>query len=266
MIVTARPAIGSLPASSGEGFTPPSPGDFYVPLIGDWFTRPMLLALLSVVLLVGWLLWASKRVAVVPTKRQWLVEQVYDFVRNGIARDMIGSRDFLRFTPLLFALFLYILLNNWFGSLPFTNFPSMSRIGFPLGLVAIVYITYHLAGIQKHGFLGYFGTMVPKGIPGPLLLLIVPLELMTFFITRPLTLTLRLFGNMLAGHMLMSVFILGGFFLITSGSIGYMAAGVGAFGLGFFMQLLELLLQAIQAYVCVMLAASYFGAAVADEH
>ena len=59
MIVTARPAIGSLPASSGEGFTPPSPGDFYVPLIGDWFTRPMLLALLSVVLLVGWLLCIS---------------------------------------------------------------------------------------------------------------------------------------------------------------------------------------------------------------
>ncbi len=268
MTLTALAAPGLFPASS-DGFEAPSPNDFWQPVayVGDWaITRPMALLTISVVLIIGWLWWATAHASVVPTKRQYIAEQVYDFVRNGVARDMIGSHDFLRFTPLLFALFLYILVNNWFGSLPFTNFPSMSRIGFPIGLVAIVYLGYHYAGVKKHGLVGYLGTMVPKGIPAPLLLLIVPLELMTFFITRPLTLTLRLFGNMLAGHMLMSVFILGGFFLITSGNIGYMAAGVGAFGMGFLMQLLELLLQAIQAYVFVMLAASYFGGAVADEH
>lgn len=266
MIVTARPAVGSLPASSGEGFTPPSPGDFYVPLIGDWFTRPMLLALLSVVLLVGWLLWASKRVAVVPTKRQWFLEQAYDFVRNGVARDMIGSRDFKRFTPLLFALFLFIIVNNWFGSTPFTNFPTLSRIGMVIPLVAIVYIGYHYAGIKKHGLGGYFKMLVPAGVPIFLAPIIFILEFASFFLIRPLTLTLRLFGNMFAGHMLMGVFILGGAYLLLSGNPGFMVASVGAFVMGFLMQLLELLIQAIQAYVFVMLAASYFGGAVADEH
>ncbi|WP_409485157.1 F0F1 ATP synthase subunit A [Arsenicicoccus dermatophilus] len=266
MIVTAWPALSSLPASEDKGFVPPSPDDFYVPLIGDWFTRPMLLALLSLVLIVGWLLWATSRVSVVPTKRQWFLENVYDFIRNGVSRDMIGSHDFKRFTPVLFALFLYILVNNWFGSTPFTNFPTMSRIGMVLPLVAIVYLGYHYAGIKKHGLGGYFSSMVPKGIPVVLAPVILLLELMTFFITRPLTLTLRLFGNMLAGHILMGVFILGGAYMLLSGNPGLMAASLGAFGLGFLMQLLELLIQAIQAYVFVMLAASYFGAAVADEH
>lgn len=266
MNVTALAAPSSLPASDGEGFTPPSPDEFYVPLIGDWFTRPMLLALLSLVILVTWLLLATRKVSIVPSKGQWFLEQVYDFVRNGVSRDMIGSHDFKRFTPLLFALFIYILLNNWFGSLPFTNFPTMSRIGMVIPLVAIVYLAYHYAGIKKHGLGGYFKMMVPAGIPVFLAPVIFLLELMTFFITRPLTLTLRLFGNMMAGHILMGVFILGGAYLLMSGNPGFMAASLGAFGLGFLMQLLELLIQAIQAYVFVMLAASYFGAAVADEH
>lgn len=251
------------------GFEAPSPNDFWQPLFavgGQIVTRPMVLITISAVIIITWLLVSTRHASAVPSKGQWFTEQVYDFVRNGVAKDMIGSHDFLRFTPLLFALFLYILVNNWFGSLPFTNFPSMSRIGFPMGLVLIVYLTYHAAGIKKHGFLGYFGTMVPKGVPFALLFLIVPMELMTFFITRPLTLTLRLFGNMLAGHMLMAVFILGGTYLLLSGNIGLMAASLGSFGLGFLMQALELLIQAIQAYVFVMLAASYFGGAVADEH
>ncbi|WP_253272608.1 F0F1 ATP synthase subunit A [Arsenicicoccus sp. oral taxon 190] len=266
MTVTVWPALSSPPASGGEGFTPPSPDDFYVPLIGDWFTRPMLLALLSLVLLVGWLLWATKRVSVVPTKRQWFLENIYDFVRNGVARDMIGSHDFKRFTPLLFALFIFLLLNNWFGSMPFTNFPTMSRIGMVIPLVAIVYIGYHYAGIKKHGVGGYFKQLVPAGVPIFLAPIIFILEFASFFAIRPLTLTLRLFGNMFAGHMLMGVFILGGAYLLMSGSPGLMVAGAGSFVMGFLMQLLELLIQAIQAYVFVMLAASYFGGAVADEH
>lgn len=266
MIVTAWPATSSLPASGGEGFTPPSPDEFYVPLIGDWFTRPMLLVAVSAVLIIGWLLWATKRVSVVPTKRQWFLENVYDFVRNGVARDMIGSHDFKRFTPLLFALFLFILVNNWFGSVPFANFPSTGRIGVVLPLVAIVYLAYHYAGIKKHGLGGYFASMVPKGIPGFVVPVIFVVELMTFFITRPLTLTLRLFGNMMAGHILMGVFVLGGAYMLMSGNPTLMAGSIGAFGLGFGMQLLELLIQAIQAYVFVMLAASYLGASVADEH
>ena len=267
--IVAGMTTGSALPAEGDSFQAPTPEEFYQPIfhIGSFVvTRPMVLTLIAAVLIGTWLVLSTWRMTVIPSKGQHLTEQAYDFVRNGIARDMIGSHDFLKFTPVLFALFLYILVNNLFGSMPFTNFPAMSRIGMPLGLVLIVYVLYHLAGIQKRGLAGYFKFLLPPGLPKALAPAIFLLELMTFFITRPLTLTLRLFGNMFAGHMLMGVFILGGTYLVGSGNLGLMAAGVGSFGMGALMQALELLIQALQAYVFTMLAASYFGGAVAEDH
>lgn len=264
-IAAALPAL----TAPAEGFAPPTPAEFFQPIwgSGDWaITRPMVLSLLSVVILLAWLVPAARKAKAVPTKGQYVVEQVYDFVRNGIARDMIGSHDFMRFVPLLFSLFLFILLNNLFGSIPLANFPVMSRIGFPMALVLIVYVVYHLAGIQKHGLGGYFKSMVPAGLPGWIAPVILGIELLSFFIIRPLTLTLRLFGNMFAGHILMGVFVLGSTYMMMSGQLGLMAASVGGWAMAFLMGLLEILIQCIQAYVFTMLAASYFGGAVADEH
>nr|WP_277626803.1 F0F1 ATP synthase subunit A [Arsenicicoccus piscis] len=259
----------SFATEDGGSFEPPAPAEFYQPvgtLLGVEITRSMVLALVAFVILAVWLLSTTRKAAVVPSKAQWMTEQIYDFVRNGISRDMIGSKDFMRFTPLLFALFVFILLSNLFGSLPLANFPIMSRIGFPMALVLIVYVIYHAVGIQKHGLGGYFKSMVPPGLPKAMVPMIFILELSTFFLVRPLTLCLRLFGNMFAGHMLMGVFILGSTYMMLSGSIGLMAASVGGWVMTFLMQLLEFLIQAIQAYVFTMLAASYFGGAVADEH
>lgn len=263
--VAATPAVTLI----REGFEPPTPAEFeqnFWHLGGVVISRPMILALISVVLLLAWLIPVARKAKAVPTKGQYIVEQVYDFVRNGIARDMIGSHDFMRFVPLLFSLFLFILLNNWFGSIPLANFPTMSRIGFPMALVLIVYVVYHIAGIQKHGIGGYFKSMVPAGIPGWIAPVILVIEILSFFFIRPLTLTLRLFGNMFAGHMLMGVFVLGSTYMMMSGKLSLMAASVGGWAMAFIMGLLELLIQAIQAYVFTMLAASYFGGAVADEH
>lgn len=255
--------------AEGDGFHAPTPEEFYQPIAhvaGITITRPMILLLVAAVLVFGWLRWATRSLSVVPSKRQFFAEGFYDFVRNGIARDMIGSKEFMRFVPLLFSLFLFILVNNLFGSFPLANFPTMSRIGMPLALVLIVYVLYHVAGIRHAGFGGYFKHMVPPGLPVYLVPLIFVLELMTFFITRPLTLTLRLFGNMFAGHMLMGVFIGGGTYLVGTGQLHMIAAGAGSFAFGMLMQGLELLIQALQAYVFTMLAASYFSGAVADEH
>ncbi len=263
--------IAGLSASGGEGdgFHAPTPEEFYQPIAhigGFTVTRPMVLIVVAAVGIFGWLWWATRRLAVVPSKRQFFAEGMYDFVRNGIARDMIGSHDFLRFVPVLFSLFLFILVSNLFGSAPLANFPPMSRIGMPMALVLIVYVLYHVAGIQKHGLGGYFKMMVPPQLPVFLIPLIFILEFATFFLIRPLTLTLRLFGNMFAGHMLMGVFIGGGTYLIGTGQLGMIAAGVGGYGMALLMQGLELLVQCLQAYVFAMLAASYFGGAVADEH
>jgi F-type H+-transporting ATPase subunit a len=261
--------LGTL-ATEGESHFPPKPDLFWQPLfqVGDLFyvTRPMVVILLSVGILSWWLVATTKQAAVVPSKGQWLTEGVYNFVRNGIAKDMIGTKDFMKFVPVLFTLFTLILLNNLFGIIPPVQVPTMSRIGFPIALTAVVYVVYHAIGIKKRGLAGYFAFLLPAGLPGWIKPFIFLLELITFFITRPLTLALRLFGNMFAGHMLLVVFIVGGYELLLAQSFALKLAAVPSFLLAFVFTLFEGLVQFLQAYVFTLLAASYFGGALAEEH
>nr|WP_284305816.1 F0F1 ATP synthase subunit A [Mobilicoccus caccae] len=261
---------GRVTAAGGEGgYTPPSPDDFWLPLFGSGafaFTRPMAIYLVSAIAVAGLLWWTTRNAAVVPTKRQWYVEQLYDFVRNSIGRDMIGSAHFRRFTPLLFTLFTFILLNNLMGVIPFFQNPPFARIGFAIALVMVVYLVYHWVGLQKHGLVGYFKHMIPPGLPGFIAPFVFLVEFITYFITRPLTLTLRLFGNMLAGHMVLVLFILGGEYLLLHGDGFVKLAGVASFGGAALMTVFEMLIQTLQAYVFTLLTASYIGTAVADDH
>ena len=147
-----------------------------------------------------------------------MVEGAYNFVRNTIGRDIIGTKDFLQFVPLLFTLFTLILVNNVFGIVPFVQFPTMSRVGIPIVLTLIVYVVYHTVAIRrKHGVLPYMKSLIPPGLPGWLKPILFVLEFLTYFVIRPLTLALRLFGNMLAGHLMLLVFILGGEYLLLHG-------------------------------------------------
>ena len=259
-----------LAAGEGTGFEAPGPADFWQPLWGDgaWaITRPMVVALLSVVLISAWLLWSTRKLAVVPGKAQFVTESVYGMVRNGLARDIIGSKEFLRFVPLLFSMFTLILVNNLFGIIPPIQFPTMSRFGFPLALALIVYVVYHVVGIKSMGLGGYFKHMVPPGLPIAIVPLIFFLELLTYFVTRPVTLALRLFGNMFAGHILLLLCVLGGEHLLFEGEGAVKIAGVAAFLGGFVMTLFEGFVQFLQAYVFTLLTALYLaGAVAAEEH
>ena len=252
------------------GFEAPGPKDFWQPLFGTdgplAITRPSVVILLSVALLSVALLAVTRRMAVVPGKAQFAAEGGYTLVRNSIARDIIGSHDFLRFVPLLFTMFALILVNNLFGILPFVQFPTMSRIGFPVALTLMVFAIYHLIGIRKKGLIGYHKGMVPPGLPGFIVPFIFFLELVTFYVTRPLTLALRLFANMFAGHLLLLVFILGGEYMLLNGGLGLKIASIGAFGLGIVMTFFELLVQFLQAYIFTLLAALYIAGSLADEH
>lgn len=265
MIAQSLGALAPLPAA---GF-PPSPQDFWVPLWsvgGVWFTRPMLIMAIVTVGLLIWMLMAANRLSVVPGKGQFATEAIYNFPRNSIARDMIGSSKFRPYLPLIFALFVFILFNNLAGIIPPLQLPSMSRIGFPIGLVLIVYVVYHVVGIRHMGFGGYFKHMVPPGLPGWVVPVVFVLELMTYFITRPLTLALRLFGNMFAGHMVLVVFIIGGYELLMSDSIGLKFVAIPAWFMAFAMTLFEALVQFLQAFVFTLLTASYIGGALEDSH
>lgn len=268
MSVTAWAAQSGAWVTAGGEYTPPEPADFWQPLVGEGafaFTRPMAVLAITTLILAVWLVAATRKASVVPSRAQWYVEQVYDFVRD-IGRDMIGTQYFARFMPLLFTLFTFILLNNLMGVIPFFQNPPMARIGFPIALVAVVYLVYHWVGFQKHGVGGYFKTLVPGGLPGWIVPFIFLIEFVTKFAVQPLTLTLRLFGNMLAGHMVLVLFILGGEFLLLHGDGLLKGAGVASFLMATLMSVFEMLIQFLQAYVFTLLAASYIGSSLADEH
>ena len=271
--------IGTSPLGS-ESFTPPGPGDFNLPPIGPdrtfeflgqqmylGVTKPMLQVVLAGVLVFAFFYLASRKRAMVPGKLQFVGEEAYGFVRNSMGRDIIGSAEFLRFVPYLVTVFFFILVNNLFGTIPFIEFPTMSRAGMVYGLALLSWLIYNYVGIKKHGFVGYFKHQsVPAGVTGPILVLIIPLEFMSNILVRPVTLALRLFANMFAGHMLLILFALGGEFLVTHMAIQYAPVGILAWLLFIAIGFLEVLIQFLQAYVFVLLNAMYIQGALAEEH
>ncbi len=259
---------GSVRAAAGDSFTGPAPADFWQPLSGSgaWaFTRPMGVSLIITALMAVALLALTRNAAAVPTRGQHLVEYIFTFVRNDIGRDMIGSRHFRPFLPLLFGLFTFLLANNLAGVIPPFQSPPTARIGFPIALVLVVYLTYHYVGFRQHGALGYIKSMVPSGIPGAVAPFILLIEAVTKFFVQPLTLTLRLFGNMFAGHMVLVLFILGGEYMLLHGGPFLKVAGVSALAGGVVMTVFEILIQVLQAYVFTLLTASYISSSL-EEH
>lgn len=259
-------------AAAEEGFEAPGVPDFWQPLFGTSgpfaVTRSILVFAFSVLVLCVVLVRATRRLEIVPSRGQMLTEAAYGFVRNTVARDVIGSKDFLRFVPLLFSLFTIILVNNVFGIVPVIQFPTMSRIGFPVALTLIVFVLYHALGVRKHGLGGWFAKMaLPPGVPLGVKPLLFLLELLTYFFTRPVSLALRLFGNMFAGHIILLLFILGGEYLvIESGKPVYAVAGIVSWLMAFVMTLFELLVEVLQAYIFTLLAALYIADALSEEH
>jgi F-type H+-transporting ATPase subunit a len=258
-------------AEGGEGFHSPGPGNFDLPgffdIAGSPVTKPMVQLLLAAILVFGFFYVASRRASLVPNRLQFVGESAYGLVRNSIARDIIGGKDFARFVPYLFALFFFILVNNFFSSIPGIQFPTFSRASIAYALAGMSWVVYNAVGIRKHGFVGYFKLQsVPAGIGGPILLLLVPLEFLSNIVVRPVTLALRLFANMLAGHLLLILFALGGEYLILHMSIQYAPVGILAWLLFIAIAFLELLVQFLQAYVFVLLNAMYISGALADEH
>ncbi|WP_127554103.1 F0F1 ATP synthase subunit A [Actinoplanes sp. OR16] len=250
---------------------PPDVEDFYLPSIlpwGEhdnyWFTKVTLLIWLSVALLIIFFLYAYRKPQLVPTKKQWIAESAYGFVRNNIAVDMIGPAG-VRFAPYLTTLFLFILVNNFFGIVPLIQMSPMSHIAFPTVLAAISYVMFIYVGMRHHGPLKYFKHALIPPAPWFILPLLIPIELFSNFIVRPFSLAVRLFANMFAGHMLLLVFTLGGFAMINA-NVLLAPVSVLSWLLTIALTMLEFLVICLQAYVFTVLTASYVQGALADEH
>ena len=265
--------MGLLPLETGgEGYHAPSPDDFTLPpLFPDvpwlaWLDKYMLQAIVATILIIiFWLVMARKR-QMVPGKGQFIGETAYFFVRNSIARDNLGH-DFRKFLPWLIALFSFILINNLWGIFPFTLMPTTAHAGWAYGLAIMVWVVYNGVGIAKHGFGGYLKlATLPAGVPVFMWWLIIPLEFFSNIIVRPVTLALRLFANMLAGHILLILFALGGEYLLVHGEGLVKPVGIVAWLMFIVIAFLELLVQALQAYVFTLLSALYISGAIAEEH
>ncbi len=258
----------SVVSAKGDEFVPPSSVDFVLPPIFEnisFITKPIVLILISALLIGLVFSISARKAAVVPSKFQFAGELIYGFVRKDLGQEILGH-EFKRFMPYLFSLFTFILLNNFYGIIPFIQFPTFSRISFAYVLGIITFGVFHYVGIRKQGIKKYVkDIMFMPGVPKPVYILLTPIEVATFLVVRPLTLALRLFANMFAGHLLLMIFILGGEHLLQ-GAIAMKAVGFLAFGMGIALTFFEFLVQCLQAYIFTLLTALYIAGGLADEH
>lgn len=254
-------------AAGGGAFQPPGTGSVIYPPIVAGITKPMILLVLSIVV-IGVFFWvALRKSSIVPGRAQFAAEGVYNFVRNTIGRDMISGKDLRPFLPLLVTVFTFILVNNVFGFVPILQLPTMSNPGVPYGIALIVWLTYNAVGMSRHGAFGYLKHQTsPPGVPVGIKPLVIPLEFLSNILVRPLTLSLRLFANMFAGHLVLLVFIMGGEYLLLHGGVLGLVAGPLALILSIVLMFFELMIQFLQAYIFTMLTANYIGGALSEEH
>jgi F-type H+-transporting ATPase subunit a len=267
-------------SGTGDEFEPPTIGEFFPDAIlfqGTIFemNRIMMIRMLIVlVLVVVFSLWAGtfkksyETGKVVPSRFQLMGEISLNFVRTSIAHEQLGKKDGDRFLPLLTTIFFIVFGMNITGIIPTLNIAGTSVIGLPLVLALAAYVTFIYAGIKKHG-LGFFkNSLFPAGVPIGFYLLVTPIEFLSTFILRPVTLALRLMMNMIAGHLLLVLCFSATQFFFTSSLVegGMRLFGAGTFLFGFAFTLFEILVAFLQAYVFTLLTTVYIQLSMADEH
>lgn len=193
---------------------------------------------------------ATRHRTMVPSRWQSVAELMYEFV-GGMVKDNVGHEG-MRYFPFIFTLFMFILFGNVLGLLPY-SFTFTSHIIVNATLALFIFVAVTIIGFARHG-LHYFSLFCPPGTPLPVAFVLVPIEIMSYFI-RPVSLSLRLFANMLAGHVLLKV--LAGFVI----SLG-VVFGVVPFAAVFGVTLLEIMVAVIQAYVFALLSCIYLNDAI----
>ncbi|MBB4966983.1 F-type H+-transporting ATPase subunit a [Saccharothrix violaceirubra] len=231
-------------------------------------TKPILLVVLSSVIIAGVLLVGTRNLKLVPGRFQFSLEYIYGVARDGIAKEQIGA-EYRKYVPFIMALFSFVLVNNIFGIVPLVQFPTMAHIGFPAALaLLLVYPTYHWVGIRRHGLRGYLrNQFIVPDVPKPVLWgLLIPTEVILKFFFDPVTLALRVFAAMFAGHLLVAVFALGGEFLLFEAAPLLKPISAVSFAFAVAITLLEAFIQVLQAYIFATLSAHFIGRSLAEHH
>lgn len=208
------------------------------------FTNSALWMVIAVIVSTGLLLYGMRRKSLVPSPSQYMAEQLYMIVANMV-RDNVGSEG-RRYFPFIFTLFVFVLFGNLLGMVP-GSFTFTSHIVVTFAMAIVIFIAVTIIGFSIHG-LGYLRLFFPHGAPGWTAIILVPIELISY-LSRPVSLSMRLFANMMAGHILLKVFA---GFVIMTGVVGIVpfAALIG-------ITALEILVSVLQAYIFTILTCVY---------
>jgi F-type H+-transporting ATPase subunit a len=256
-------------------------GEFHAPSLQDFFPpallfegtpfeldRLMLIRIIMSAVLIAVVMLAFRNPRIVPRGLQNVAEIGLVFVKEQICEEVLGKETGRKFFPLIATIFFSVVFLNFSGIIPGLNISSNARVGMPLVLAVLAYITFNYVGIKKYGFLTYMrSSIVVPDVPPALHVLLIPIEFISTFILRPFTLTVRLMANMLAGHIMLVLFFSATWYFLFDATAWMKVFSPFSLlaGLGF--TLFELLVIFLQAYVFALLTAVYIGLAQhADSH
>jgi F-type H+-transporting ATPase subunit a len=243
------------------------------------FNKAVLYLILAALATTVTMIYVARRMQARPNRVQTAVETLFGLMRDNITRGNMDDRMAAKWFPFIGTLFLFIWWSNLIGFIPLptntqekfnlfgANVPSFAiyaataNVSVPLVFSLIVFIAYTAEGIRAKGVVGYLKSLIPAGVHGPMILLIFPLELLSN-VMRIVSLSVRLFANMLAGHLII-LFMAGGMAIL----LGIVAVGVIALPLGFAIYVFEVgLVATLQAFIFATLSAIYLGGSVAESH
>ncbi|HEX2152877.1 MAG TPA: F0F1 ATP synthase subunit A [Acidimicrobiia bacterium] len=243
---------------------------FVLPEIFGQVNRTIILFFLAALIVVALLYFAFRRPSLIPSKFQAAMEGLTTFIREDVAIGIIGPEG-VKYFPYLLSIFLFILVGNLFEITPFVNFPITSRMAIPGFLALVTYVIYLFVGFKKNGFRYLKDTIWPSYVPIGLRPLIGLIELAQYIIIRPFSLAVRLFANLVAGHVMLSLLLATGVIFIGAaftGDVSILKGGAGVLwfimGLGIFA--FEILVSALQAYIFTLLSAVYIADSVEFGH
>lgn len=258
-------------ASESGGFHAPSVAEFFPPVVlfQDTvfrMTRINLIQVFMVLVLIVFFMVAFRRPQFVPRGVQNAGEVALNFVRINIVDEVMGHKG-AKYVPYLTTLFFMLLAFNITGIIPPLQISGSSVIAIPMLLALISWVVFNVSGISHHG-LGHYlkNNLFPPGVPAPIYLLVTPIEFVSTFVLRPMTLTIRLLANMMAGHLLLVLFFSATSYLLFDAEGFLKIFGLASYAMGFAFTLFEVLVAFLQAYIFTLLTAVYIDGALADEH
>jgi F-type H+-transporting ATPase subunit a len=247
--------------------------EFRTPIFSPFgfpITRTVFLILLAAVVVIALVYFGLRKKATRPSKYQLGIESLMTFIRDEIAIGIIGPVG-IRYYPYLAALFLFILIGNAFEITPFINFPITSRMAIPMFLALLTWVIFVAVGFKRNGIGYLLGIIWPPGVPVALKPLVGIIEFFSTFFVRPFSLAVRLFANLVAGHVMLSLLLTTAFVSFSAFFAGDISATKAMFGfawwglaLGIFV--FEIIVIMLQAYIFTLLSAVYIETSVNAEH